>query len=62
MWIKINDGTKKLSDPDVSDESIKFNDNGKVQVSKSIGKKFVEKYDSISKTETKKDKKYDEVS
>jgi len=63
MWIEIDNATKKIRDPEISEEWLEFNDNGKTQVSKEIGEEFVDKYDSINETETTttKDKSYDEV-
>jgi len=59
MWIKINNATRSMTDPEISEEELEFNDNGKAQVSKEIGEKFIAEYDAIEKT--KDDKKYDEV-
>jgi len=54
MWIKINNATRGMTDPEISKERLEFNDNGKAQVTKEVGEQFVEKYDSIEKIENEK--------
>lgn len=56
MWIKINSATRAFTPPE-ADEEVQFNDNGKAQVSKSLGKKLVENYDSIEASKGEKSKK-----